>query len=241
LTRGCNPPSIKFIKFAITYTDGELTHHRHEAPRKKEVVKMVSEFERVFRKLEKNLEFTEAGQTEDRVFFMSRGRECAMSFPKQLFLEQVNIDFSEYDKIDDTMVKKLSEWREQGDTYIYDAEGFRCFVDFLNKNGVDKIKIYHDERGLVFEYTGDSIHFDDICILLAIGDNLFIEKYYNKYNVEKISRFIKSFKVSDLRPYELLIRFPELSEDAHALVLQLKLLEHIHCDFILAPIVEPPM
>ena len=200
-----------------------------------------SRLEQVFRKLEKNLEFIEAGWYGDnlRMFFISKMSVCAVSFPDPPFSEQVDIDLNKYNKIGDVMLKRLSEWREQGDTYIYDAEGFRHFIDFLDKNGADEIEIYHDEEGLVFEYTGDTIYSDDVYISLAVGDNLQTENYYGRYDVSWISRFIKSFKVSDLKPYELVIRFPELSEDAHALVLQLKLLESIHCDFILPPIVRP--
>ena len=195
-----------------------------------------SRLERVFRKLEKNLEFTEAGQTEDRVFFISKMSVCAVSFPEQLFSEQVDIDLNEYDKISNTMLKKLSEWREQGDTYICGSKDFRYFIDFLDKLPASYVEVYHRVNGLVFESEGDIYDYE---VMFTIKDDIEEIKEYGRYDVSWISRFIKSFRVSDLRPYELVIRFPELSEDAYALVLQLKLLESIHCDFILPPIVRP--
>jgi len=188
--------------------------------------------EKVVSKMFRNLLIGDVGREDGKLYCLTRDRCAAVIIHNPP--ENIEGEFEELSKYTMERLRKVSDTSEYKIKVPIDR--VRHFLDFIKKLWCDVFSIETNGEKVILKATEWE---DRVEYQIETGNNGVESKKFGLYTASFVRDFLRSFKITDLRVYDSFLKFKEMEDGHHILIIELQLAGAPICEFFLAPRISP--
>jgi len=185
-------------------------------------------------KLIKNLKIEEVKQKDGKLYCVSKDHAAGL-----IIHNSTKIEMDGFDELSDCYAETLEKYSNECEHKIEVPElaSVKYFLDFLNKIGSTKATIETNGEKVIIrsQYWEEKAEYQ----FKADCDQGEESKKFGMYDITKIRDFLRSFRIGELRSMNYFMKFKDVGEGYHILIIELQIMGHPICEFLLAPVVPP--